>query len=273
MSLLGIFVGFRLHRSTYVRATVLVHEADFTRFPYEQSRAAEKEPFSFGRADVRFNPPPDRLGMSNFLYIAYHEQMSLRRWVLLLIYCALLAVPFWEMRHGWPFSSQLSFHGAILYMFSPMRIVGWSVHTLLALYYTNAYFVNLDYTHAFLLPVYALLAPVLVLYSKIGWTGVDGPVPSLSVAHLMPSSSSRFTEIYQEEDEEEEEEQDDKEQEAEKQKAPLPRQQQQQHQEQQQQHQEQQQRQEQKQDGGNENERIARLEKLLEKLVAEKEQK
>lgn len=202
LSLLGIFVGFRLHRRTYVRATVLVHEADFTRFPYEQSRAAEKEPFSFGRADVRFSSPPDRIGMSNFLYIAHHEQMSLRRWMLLLIYCGLLSIPFWEMRHGWPFSSQLSFHGAILYMLSPMRIVGWCVHTLLALYYTNAYFANLDYTHAFLLPVYALLAPILVLYSKIGWTGIDGPLPKLSIAHLVPSSTSRFTDVYQDEEDE-----------------------------------------------------------------------
>lgn len=213
LSLLGIFVGFRLHRQIYLRATVLVHEADYTRFPYEQNRAAEKEPFSFGRVDVRFIPPPDRVGMSNFLYIAHHESMSLRRWMLLLIYSALLAVPFWEMRHGWPFSSQLSFHGALLYMLSPMRIVGWGVHLLLALYYTNAYFSNLEYWHAFLLPVYALLFPILMIYAKIGWTGFDGPLPKLTLAHLLPQvGSSRFADVYEDEESDKEEEEEEQQQ-------------------------------------------------------------
>lgn len=150
-----------------MRATVLRHEADKTTLPEEKSRAAEKEPFCFGRTDVRFRPPSDRVGMNNFLYIAHHEMMSLRRFVLLALYCFFLAFPFWEMRHGWPFSSEYSLHHAFLLIFSPMRIVGWGIHLLLALYYTNTYFHDMTYLHAFLLPLYAILMIPLVIFSKV----------------------------------------------------------------------------------------------------------
>lgn len=202
-SLVSLFVGFRIHRNTYLRATVLVHEADFTRFPEEPSRAAEKEPFGYGAVDVRFTPPSDRSGMANFLYIAYHEPMTLRRWMLLLIYCFFLSFPFWDMRHGWPFSSQVSIQSALLAIFTPLRIMGWSVHLLLSLYYINAYFNDLAYWHAFLLPLYSILLPVLVLYAKVGWTGVSGPLPKLSVAHLLPSfSATPFSEVVNPEEDE-----------------------------------------------------------------------
>jgi hypothetical protein len=206
-SLVSLFVGFRIHRNTYLRATVLVHEADFTRFPEEPSRAAEKEPFGYGAVDVRFTPPSDRKGMANFLYIAYHETMTLRRWMLLLIYCFFLSFPLWDMRLGWPFSSATSIQSAFLAIFTPLRIMGWSVHLLLSLYYINAYFNDLAYWHAFLLPFYSILLPIVLLYAKVGWTGVNGPLPKLSVAHLLPSfSATPFSELANPEEEEEEEE-------------------------------------------------------------------
>lgn len=195
-ALLGLFIGFRMHRATYMRATVLVHEADFTGLPEEKNRAADKEPFAFGRTDVRFKPPADRLGMNVFLHIAHHETMSLRRFVLLALYCFFLAFPFWEMRHGWPFSSEYSLHHALLLILSPMRIVGWGVHLLLALYYTNTYFPDTSYLHAFFLPLYAILMIPLVIYSKVGWNGLDGKMPTLTFSRLLPSQgSSRFVDL------------------------------------------------------------------------------
>lgn len=52
-----------------------------------------------------------------------------------------------------------------------------------------------------------------MIYAKIGWTGFDGPLPKLTLAHLLPQvGSSRFADVYEDEESDKEEEEEEQQQ-------------------------------------------------------------
>lgn len=187
-SLMSILVGSRLYRETFMRLTLLRHEASLTSLPEIMFRNFDQEPFHCGHRNASSQAPPDRVGMDHFLYLVDKERFSVKTWCFMLVYMMMLAIPVWNL-----FILMPSDHGGVVNMLrfivSNTRIGWWVVHMLAAAFYVRAYFPDsIGYGYTAILPLYAILFPFIVFYAKFIWRGYAGERPQLVIPPILQRS-------------------------------------------------------------------------------------
>jgi hypothetical protein len=190
-SLMGLFVGSRQYRATYMTLTILTKQGDLVMLPTETFRNRDKAPFIFGESGVRSKAPPGRSGLEHFLYLASKEAFSLRVTMVLLVYLFSLSVPWYNLMLPYHPTRGFDLDVTIQSLFtlaSSGRIAWWAIHGLIALYYNYIYFDSIGFGAllAFGLPIVAIPFIFCVVYARVIWKGHGARAPVLRLPELLP---------------------------------------------------------------------------------------
>ncbi len=95
MTVVSFFTWFGQYRGTFVVVEVLSRQVEEVQRPSYRWFNRDKAPYIYGGTGCRTVAPPNRQGVTQFLYLTQRESFNLRIWACLIVYVTVVAVPFW----------------------------------------------------------------------------------------------------------------------------------------------------------------------------------